>query len=36
VVLHVLAVVIEEIRHGNGLVSAMISGKKVFRQKPRD
>ncbi|ALO46860.1 cytochrome b/b6 domain-containing protein [Pseudohongiella spirulinae] len=36
VFLHVLAVVVEEIRHGNGLVSAMISGKKVFRQPPRN
>tara|TARA_R100001143_G_scaffold32201_2_gene31077 strand:+ start:606 stop:1379 length:774 start_codon:yes stop_codon:yes gene_type:complete len=34
--LHVLAVVVEEVRFGSGLVSAMISGKKVFRRQPRD
>lgn len=36
VFLHIAAVVVEEVRHGNGLVSAMISGKKVFRKPPRD
>ncbi|MEC8858673.1 MAG: cytochrome b/b6 domain-containing protein [Pseudomonadota bacterium] len=36
VFLHVLAVVVEEVRFGNGLVSAMISGKKVFRRQPQD
>ena len=36
VFLHIVAVVMEEVRHGNSLVSAMISGKKVFRKPPRD
>jgi len=34
--LHVSAVVITEIREGNGLVSAMFTGKKVAAQKPVD
>lgn len=35
-ILHVTAVVIDEIRNGNGLVSAMISGKKVLRKEAED
>jgi len=34
--LHVLAVVLAELRERNGLVSAMFSGKKVFSEKPFD
>lgn len=33
---HILAVVVTEIREGNGLVSAMISGNKVLRGPPAD
>ena len=35
-VLHILAVVITELREGNGLVSAMFTGRKVFSEKPVD
>ncbi len=34
--LHVAAVVYDEIRHRNGLVSAMITGKKVLRKPSKD
>ncbi len=34
--LHIAAVVIDEIRHGNGIVSAMITGKKIMRKQNRD
>ncbi len=36
VLLHVLAVVVTELRERNGLVSAMFTGKKVFSEKPFD
>jgi cytochrome b len=36
VLLHIIAVVIAEVRERNGLVSAMFSGKKVFLEKPFD
>lgn len=36
IVAHIAAVVVTEIREGNGLVSAMFSGKKVFSDKPVD
>lgn len=35
-VLHVLAVVVEEVRHGNGIISAMITGKKIMRKSSSD
>lgn len=35
-VIHVAGVVISELREGTGLVSAMISGRKVFAGKPVD
>jgi len=34
--LHVIAVVMTEVREGNGLVSAMFTGKKVATKKPVD
>jgi cytochrome b len=36
VLLHILAVVVAELRERNGLVSAMFSGKKIFSEKPFD
>ncbi|MFQ5470914.1 MAG: cytochrome b/b6 domain-containing protein [Gammaproteobacteria bacterium] len=36
VTLHIAAVVITEIREKNGLVSAMFTGSKVFRERPVD
>jgi Ni/Fe-hydrogenase 1 B-type cytochrome subunit len=36
VLLHILAVIITEVVENNGLVSAMVSGKKVFSEKPVD
>lgn len=36
IVLHLLGVLVSEIRERNGLVSAMITGKKVFAEKPFD
>ena len=36
VLLHLLGVLVSEIRERNGLVSAMITGKKVFAEKPFD
>tara|TARA_R110000824_G_scaffold336_5_gene2050 strand:+ start:7809 stop:8471 length:663 start_codon:yes stop_codon:yes gene_type:complete len=36
VVLHIAAVILTEIREGGNLVSAMFTGKKVFRQPPVD
>ncbi|RLA22790.1 MAG: cytochrome b/b6 domain-containing protein [Gammaproteobacteria bacterium] len=36
VLLHIIAVVIAEVRERNGLISAMFSGKKVFLEKPFD
>lgn len=36
VILHLLGVLFSEIRERNGLVSAMITGKKVFAEKPFD
>jgi cytochrome b len=36
ILLHVLAVVVAELREKNGLVSAMISGEKVFEHPPVD
>ncbi|NQZ52711.1 MAG: cytochrome b/b6 domain-containing protein [Piscirickettsiaceae bacterium] len=36
VLLHLLAVVVAELRDRNGLVSAMFTGKKVFSEKPFD
>lgn len=34
--LHVVAVVFDEIRHGNSIVSAMITGKKIMRKSGKD
>lgn len=34
VVLHIAGVVVTEIREGGGLVSAMLTGRKVFERKP--
>jgi Ni/Fe-hydrogenase 1 B-type cytochrome subunit len=36
VVLHISAVVVTELREGGGLVSAMITGRKVMDQPPAD
>lgn len=36
IVLHLLGVIVTETRERNGLVSAMITGKKVFSDKPVD
>jgi len=36
VLMHLLAVVMTEIREKNGLISAMFTGKKVFAEKPFD
>jgi len=36
VLLHLLGVVVTELRERNGLVSAMFTGKKVFSEKPFD
>jgi len=36
VILHLIGVLVSEIRERNGLVSAMITGKKVFSDKPFD
>lgn len=36
IVLHILAVVITELREGNNLVSAMFTGKKVLSESPAD
>lgn len=36
ILLHLLGVVISELRERNGLVSAMFTGKKVFKEKPVD
>jgi len=34
--LHLIAVVVTELRERNGIVSAMFTGKKVFAEKPFD
>jgi cytochrome b len=34
--LHVLGVIVTELREGNGIVSAMFTGKKFFKDKPID
>ncbi|RKZ89748.1 MAG: cytochrome b/b6 domain-containing protein [Gammaproteobacteria bacterium] len=36
IVLHLIGVVVTELRERNGLVSAMLTGKKVFAEKPFD
>tara|TARA_R110001606_G_scaffold346892_3_gene495936 strand:- start:46289 stop:47029 length:741 start_codon:yes stop_codon:yes gene_type:complete len=36
IILHLLGVLVSEFRERNGLVSAMITGKKVFTEKPFD
>ena len=36
ITLHILAVVVSEIREKNGLISAMFTGKKVISKKPVD
>lgn len=36
IVLHLMGVVVTELRERNGLVSAMFTGRKVFRDKPLD
>jgi cytochrome b len=36
IILHLAAVIITEVREGNGLVSAMFTGKKVFDKVPVD
>ena len=36
IVLHLIGVVVTELRERNGLVSAMFTGKKVFSEKPFD
>jgi len=34
--IHILAVVVTELREGGGLISAMVSGKKVLSEPPAD
>jgi cytochrome b len=36
IVLHLLGVIVTELRERNGLISAMFTGRKVFRDKPLD
>ncbi|MDT8371581.1 MAG: cytochrome b/b6 domain-containing protein, partial [Gammaproteobacteria bacterium] len=36
IILHLVGVLVSELREHNGLVSAMITGKKVFAEKPFD
>lgn len=36
IILHLIGVVVTEVRERNGLVSAMFTGKKVFAEKPFD
>ena len=36
IVVHIGAVVVSDVKEGNGLISAMFSGRKVFSEKPRD
>lgn len=36
IILHLVGVLVSELRERNGLVSAMITGKKVFAEKPFD
>ncbi len=36
IVLHIGAVVVSDIKEGNGLISAMFSGRKVFSEEPRE
>ena len=36
IILHVLGVIWNENREGNGIVSAMFTGKKFFKDKPID
>jgi Ni/Fe-hydrogenase 1 B-type cytochrome subunit len=36
IVLHLLGVIVTELRERNGLVSAMFTGRKVFKEKPLD
>jgi cytochrome b len=36
IVLHLLAVILSELRERNGLISAMFTGEKVFDKKPSD
>jgi cytochrome b len=34
--IHIVGVVVTELREGGGLVSAMFTGRKVFDRKPAD
>jgi len=36
IVLHLFGVIVTEVREGNGIVSAMFTGKKFFKDKPID
>jgi len=36
ILLHIIGVVITELKEKSGLVSAMFTGKKTFRKKPID
>lgn len=36
IVIHIIGVVVTELREGGGLISAMFTGRKVFDQKPID
>ena len=36
ILLHVVAVIVTEVREGNGLISAMFTGEKVVIKKPVD
>ena len=36
IVIHIVGVVVAELREGGGLISAMFTGRKVFDQEPTD
>ena len=36
IALHILAVVLTELKHGGNIVSAMFSGRKTFENPPAD
>ena len=36
IVIHIVGVVVTELREGGGLVSAMVTGRKVFDREPAD
>ena len=36
IAIHIIGVVVTELREGGGIVSAMFTGRKVFDRKPAD